>query len=106
MITSYLQLLRQSLRALGLKVLACRENQSDCWRHKKTLLGWIRHLSAEETQRLETLADGVDVGHAHKHHLTVGIVLWNRRKTMKHTTQQKLVEVLILARRRVISAVN
>ncbi len=43
------------------------------------LLGWIWHLSAEETQRLETLADGVDVGHAHKHHLTVGIVLWKRR---------------------------
>ena len=48
----------------------------------KNLLGWIRHLSAEETQGLETLADGVDVGHAHKHHLTVGIVLWSRRKTV------------------------
>lgn len=42
---------------------------------KKNSLGWIRHLSAEKTQRLETLADGVDVSHAHKHHLTVGVVL-------------------------------
>lgn len=38
------------------------------------LLGWIRHLSAKESQRLEALADGVDVGHSHKHHLTVGVV--------------------------------
>lgn len=38
------------------------------------LLGWIRHLRAQESQRLEALADGVDVGHSHKHHLTVGVV--------------------------------
>lgn len=78
---------------------------------QKNLLGWVRHLSAEETQRLETLADGVDVGHAHKHHLTVGIVLWNRRNTMvkkkkKKMTKQKLLEVLILACRTIAFAVN
>lgn len=44
----------------------------------ENLLGWIRHLGAKETQRLETLADGVDVGHSHKHHLTVGIVFCRR----------------------------
>lgn len=40
----------------------------------ENLLSWIGHLSAKESQRLEALADGVDVGHSHKHHLTVGIV--------------------------------
>lgn len=40
----------------------------------ENLLRWIGHLSAKETQRLEALADGVDVGHSHKHHLTVWIV--------------------------------
>lgn len=44
----------------------------------ENLLGWIRHLGAKETQRLEALADGVDVGHSHKHHLTVGIVFCRR----------------------------
>lgn len=49
-------------------------NRSRC--SLEDLLGWIGHLGAEEAQRLETLADGMDVGHTHKHHLTVRVVLY------------------------------
>lgn len=52
---------------------------------KRNLLGRIRHLSAEETQRLEALADGVDVGHAHEHNFTVGIVVWSTRTGVRST---------------------
>lgn len=45
------------------------------------LLSWIRDLAADGPQGLEAVADGVNVGHAHEHHLTVGVVLW----TQKHT---------------------
>lgn len=54
-------------------------NTAHCNRSRcllEDLLGWIRHLCAEEAQRLETLADGMDVGHTHKHHLTVRVVLY------------------------------
>lgn len=45
------------------------------------LLSWIRDLAADGPQGLEAVADGVDVGHAHEHHLTVGVVLCARRYT-------------------------
>lgn len=45
------------------------------------LLSWIRDLAADGPQGLEAVADGVDVGHAHEHHLTVGVVLCARRHT-------------------------
>ena len=41
-------------------------------------LGWVRHLGTERTQALEALPDGVDVGHAHEHHLTVGVILYSQ----------------------------
>lgn len=44
------------------------------------LLGRIRHLGAEKAKRLETLADGMNVGHAHEHHLTVRVVLYRREQ--------------------------
>lgn len=53
----------------------------------ENLLGWIGHLGAKKTQRLEALADGVDVGHSHKHHLTVGIVFC-RREGGRETKQK------------------
>lgn len=37
-------------------------------------------MGAEEAQRLETLADGMDVGHTHEHHLTVRVVLYRREQ--------------------------
>lgn len=40
----------------------------------------IRDLSAESPQTLEALPDGVDVGHAHEHHLTVGIILYRKHR--------------------------
>lgn len=40
------------------------------------LLSWIRDLTADCSQSLEAVADGMDVGHSHKHHLTVGIVFY------------------------------
>lgn len=43
------------------------------------LLSWIRDLAADGPQGLEAVTDGVDVGHAHEHHLTVGVVLCARR---------------------------
>lgn len=46
-----------------------------CW-PLAGLLGWVRHLGAEEPQRLETLADGMNVSHAHEDHFTVRVVLW------------------------------
>lgn len=39
------------------------------------LLSWIWDLTADCPQSLEAVPDGVDVGHSHKHDLTVGIVL-------------------------------
>lgn len=45
------------------------------------LLSRIRDLAADGPQGLEAVADGVDVGHAHEHHLTVGVVLCARRHT-------------------------
>lgn len=45
------------------------------------LLSWIWDLAADGPQGLEAVADGVDVGHAHEHHLTVGVVLCARRHT-------------------------
>jgi len=58
-------------------------NRSRC--SLEDLLGWIGHLGAEEAQRLETLADGMDVGHTHEYHLTAGIVLYTH-------TQGKMYE--------------
>lgn len=49
------------------------------------ILDRIRDLSAESSQTLEALADGVNVGHTHKHHLTVGIVLYK-----KHTIEEPM----------------
>lgn len=43
------------------------------------LLSWIWHLCAEQTQRLEALADGVDVCHPHEHHFTVGVIFCRER---------------------------
>lgn len=45
------------------------------------LLSWIWDLAADGPQGLEAVADGVDVGHAHEHHLTVGVVLCAQRHT-------------------------
>lgn len=42
------------------------------------LLSWIGNLTADGPQSLEAVADGVDVGHSHKHHLTVGVVLYTQ----------------------------
>lgn len=41
---------------------------------QKDLLGWVGHLSTKESQRLETLANGMDVSHAHEQHFTVRVV--------------------------------
>lgn len=40
------------------------------------LLSWIGDLTADGPQSLEAVADGMDVGHSHKHHLAVGVVLY------------------------------
>lgn len=39
------------------------------------LLSWIRDLTADGPQSLEAVPNGVNVGHSHEHHLTVGVVL-------------------------------
>ena len=83
-ITSFLKLLQQleSFSQKRLTLHSFKAIRGTAGGIERNLLGWIRHLSTEETQRLETLADRVDVGHSHKHHLTVGIVFCNRRKTV------------------------
>lgn len=38
------------------------------------LLAGVRDLTAHRPQSLEAVPDGVDVCHAHEHHLAVGVV--------------------------------
>lgn len=47
------------------------------WRKVKQidLLSRIWDLTADSPQSLEAVADGMDVGHSHKHYFTVGVVL-------------------------------
>lgn len=42
---------------------------------KSHSLAGVWHLTADSTQILEAVPDGVDVGHAHEHNFTVGIIL-------------------------------
>lgn len=45
------------------------------------LLSRIRDLTADGPQGLEAVPDGMDVGHSHKHHLTVWVVLYKQKQT-------------------------
>lgn len=52
---------------------------------------------------MEALADGVDVGHSHKHHLTVGIVFcrcegWQQRFKQKYQEAKRSWFLIIVGR--------
>lgn len=53
---------------------------------REHLLAGIWHLATHSPEILEAIPDGVDVGHSHKHNLTVRVVLCRQEKT---ATQDK-----------------
>lgn len=60
------------------------------------LLSWIGDLTADGPQSLEAVADGVDVGHSHKHHLTVGVVLYTQTHVNNVDGGQKTTTIVTL----------
>lgn len=61
------------------------------------LLSWIGDLTADSPQSLEAVADGVDVGHSHKHHLTVGVVLYTQTHVNNFDGGQKTTTIVTLS---------
>lgn len=51
------------------------------------LLSWIWHLCAEQTQRLEALADGMDVCHPHEHYFTVRVIFCRETASEREETK-------------------
>lgn len=49
------------------------------------LLAGIWHLATHGPEVLEAIPDGMDVGHSHKHDLTVGIVFCRAEREGEHT---------------------
>lgn len=52
---------------------------------REHLLAGIRHLATHSPKVLEAVPDGMDVGHSHKHDLTVRVVLCRQERKAEHT---------------------
>lgn len=57
---------------------------------RKHLLAGVWHLATHSPEILEAVSDGMDVGHSHKHHFTVRIVLCRQERKVGHTLKQPL----------------
>lgn len=56
---------------------------------REHLLAGIWHLATHSPEVLEAIPDGMDVGHSHKHNLTVRIVFCRQERKGEHTNMSQ-----------------